>query len=142
MREHSRRCGVLQCSDTGTLLPGMPLVSGSIGRKRHHRQPEVLDIADNGDELLEINRFGDIAVGMQAVGFQNVFFRLRSGENDHGKEFQVFVIVAGADISGKLSVQADNGHSMVDDPVVGAVVIAEAVLQDELFAVREGLAAG
>ena len=42
----------------------------------HDGQPEFLDRLDDVHELLEIHRFGDVAVGMQLIGAENVFFGL------------------------------------------------------------------
>ena len=38
-------------------------------------QPEVLDRAHDGDELLEVDRLGDVAVGVQIVAAQDVLAR-------------------------------------------------------------------
>jgi hypothetical protein len=54
-------------------------------------QPKVFDVADDGDKLLEVNGFGDVAVGVKVVGLEDVFFRFRGSENDDGNAFQVGV---------------------------------------------------
>src|SRR4051794_39206581 len=48
-------------------------------------EPEVLDRADHGDELIELDRLGDIAVGVQVVGAEDVLLGLR-GRQDHDRD--------------------------------------------------------
>src|SRR5947207_1377965 len=67
------------------------IYSMAIGRQRHDGEPEDIDRAHHHDELLEVDRLGHIAVGVQVVGAQHVFFRLRGGEHHHGNALQRLV---------------------------------------------------
>src|SRR5688572_10053507 len=51
--------------------------------QRHHGQPERVDRLHHHDELLEVHRRGDEAVGMQVVAAQHVLLGLRCGEHHH-----------------------------------------------------------
>src|ERR1700722_757477 len=57
-------------------------------RQRHHRQPEALDGAHDGDELLEIDRLGDVAIGVQLVALDDVVLGFRGGEHHHRNDAQ------------------------------------------------------
>jgi hypothetical protein len=51
-------------------------------------QPKILDVIHHGDELLEIDGLGDVAVGVEVVGFQNVLFGFGGGQDYHGDGFE------------------------------------------------------
>jgi hypothetical protein len=57
-------------------------------RELDDREPEVLDVTDDRDELFQIDRFGDVAVGVQVVGPEDVFLGFGSGEYHNGNGFQ------------------------------------------------------
>src|SRR6266850_8461186 len=53
----------------------------TVWRESDHGQPEHVDRAHHHDELLEIHRLGDVAVGVQVVGLEHVLLGLRGGEH-------------------------------------------------------------
>src|SRR5688572_5865253 len=67
---------------------GLDLVS--VG-KGDYCQPERVDRFHHHDELLEVHRLGDVAVGVQVVGAQHVFLRLRRRQNDDRDALQLVV---------------------------------------------------
>ena len=57
--------------------------------QRHHSKPEVLYRLHHLDELLKIDRLDDVAVGVEPIGFEDVFLGLRGRQNHHGNRAQV-----------------------------------------------------
>ena len=57
--------------------------SGSLPGEAGHGHPEILDGSDDVEELGQVDRLGDVAVGTKAVGPADVFLRLRRGQDDH-----------------------------------------------------------
>src|SRR5262249_55715067 len=54
-------------------------------RKFDNRQPEILDLADGADEIVQFHRLGDVAVGVQIVGRKDVLFGVGGG-HDHDRD--------------------------------------------------------
>src|SRR4051812_2141517 len=69
----------LACS-RGVMLPSS---LAALGRQLDVVDPELLQRAQHLDELLVVDRLGDVAVGMQVVRTVDVLLRLRGGEDDH-----------------------------------------------------------
>src|SRR6266508_2191850 len=53
----------------------------ALRRQLHHAHEEVVDLADHGNEALEVHRLGDVGVGVQLVAAQDVLLGLRRGEH-------------------------------------------------------------
>src|SRR5699024_6404759 len=53
-------------------------------RQAHDGDEEVVDLADDLNELIEVDRLGDVGVGVQTVATHYVLLRLGGGEHDHG----------------------------------------------------------
>src|SRR5262245_46620567 len=67
------------CIDRLLALGLGPTVERHLGRRQfHHGQPEALDGAHGRDELADVHRLVDKAVGVQVVRFQDVALLLRS----------------------------------------------------------------
>ena len=54
-------------------------------------EPEDVDRLHHHDELLQVDRLGDVAVGVQVIGAQHVLLRLGGGEHHHRDGPQVSV---------------------------------------------------
>ena len=63
-----------------------------LGWEHDNGQPEELDGADDGQELLKVDRFGDVAVGVEVVAPQDVLFGAGIGDDNHRDAFEVIVI--------------------------------------------------
>src|ERR1051325_1709818 len=66
-------------------------ISISVRRERHHGQPENVDRLHHRDELLEVDRLRDVAVGVQVVALQHVLLRLGGGEHHHRNAAQMLI---------------------------------------------------
>src|SRR5207244_4580705 len=69
---------------------GLPGGGDPVGEP-HERQPEVLDVLDGGQELLEANRLGDVRVCMELVHTQYVGFGGGGREHHHGNHIAIAV---------------------------------------------------
>ena len=60
-------------------------LSGVLIYESIHRffQPEVVDGADQRQELIEVDRLGDVAVGVEVVALDDVLLRRRAGQDHH-----------------------------------------------------------
>src|SRR6266850_1400010 len=67
------------------------LMSALARRQRDHRQPERIDRLHHVNEFVEVDRLGDIAVGVQAVGLEHVLLGFRGSEHDYGDALQLRV---------------------------------------------------
>ena len=54
------------------------------GREGDDGEEEVVDLADDLDELVEVDGLGDERVGMEVVAAEDVLFGLRRGQHDDG----------------------------------------------------------
>src|SRR6266487_2526647 len=52
--------------------------------QRHHSKPEVLYRLYHLDELLKIDWLDDVAVGVEPIGFEDVFLGLGGRQDHHG----------------------------------------------------------
>src|SRR5712692_10871806 len=66
------------------------ITAGSI-RQLHNGQPEVLDGLDHGDELLDIQRLGDVSVGVEVIGAGDIGRCLGGGQDDDGNPPEILV---------------------------------------------------
>ena len=64
----------------------------SARRKADDGQPEAVDGPDDLVELTEVDRFGDVAVGVQVVRSEDVVFCRGRGEYDHRDASQRLVL--------------------------------------------------
>src|ERR1051325_3594767 len=55
----------------------------SLGGEFDNGQPEVFDGGNHLHELSEVDGFGDVAVGVEMIGVENVFVGLGGGEDDN-----------------------------------------------------------
>src|SRR5258706_14108119 len=85
----SRRASPGLSSTRRTLMSGFMEVSCL--RQLDDGEPEILDHLYDPDELLEIDRLGDVAVRVQVVGAQNVALGRRGREHDHRDLFEIVV---------------------------------------------------
>ena len=42
-------------------------------------------------ELIQIDWFGDVTIGVQVVAFDDIFFRLGCGQNDDGNPLEIII---------------------------------------------------
>src|SRR5262249_28945759 len=52
------------------------------------KEPEGFNGTHDVQELVEIDRFSDVTVGVEAIGAQNILVGARGGEDDDGDGFQ------------------------------------------------------
>jgi hypothetical protein len=60
-------------------------------RQGHDTQPEVANLTDDLREVFKTHRFGDVAVGMQAVSGEDVPLGLRGGQDHDRNGLQVCI---------------------------------------------------
>ena len=78
-------------------------------------------------ELIEVDRLGHVAVGVQVVRPQHVFFGLRGGEHRHRDALQVVVVLhLGQHLPPVLAGQVQ-GRSLEDSLRMGAIAAAEVI---------------
>src|SRR5713226_1198098 len=80
--------GLSSISSTRTI--GSSITAGSL-RQLHDGQPEVLDRLDHGNQLLDIQRLGDVAVGVEVVSAGDVCLCLGGGQDDDGNPTEIHV---------------------------------------------------
>ena len=78
-------------NDDGRSQPAWNSAAWSRLRQAHHRDEELVDLADHLDEPLEVDRLGDVGVGVQVVAAQDVLLGLGRGEHHHRDAAQVVV---------------------------------------------------
>src|SRR5690606_25041085 len=64
---------------------------GSAAGQPHDRDEEVVDLADDLDEALEVHRLGDVGVRVEVVAAQDVLLRVGGREDDDGDAAQLGV---------------------------------------------------
>jgi len=52
-----------------------------------------MDIFNDNHELIQVDRFGDVAVGVQIVAFKDVLFITGSGQHHHWNPSEVFIML-------------------------------------------------
>ena len=73
---------------------GLILIRGGFryfGRQLYDGEPEVLDGLHHLHELPQVDRLSDIAVGVQPVGFENIFFPGGQRQYYDGNELEVVI---------------------------------------------------
>src|SRR5437870_12055788 len=58
------------------------------GREFDNGQPEIVDSLDDFQELVQVHRLGDVAVGMKLVTPQDVLFSRQGGQDYHRDTLQ------------------------------------------------------
>src|SRR5580658_2348392 len=58
-------------------------------RELRDRKPEVLDASYDPEELRQVDRLDDVAIGMQIVAFEDIGFGIRGGQDDDRDAAQV-----------------------------------------------------
>jgi hypothetical protein len=66
---------------------------GLLGWESDGLEPEVLDGADDVDELGQVDRFDDVAVGVEVVGLADVGLSARGGEDHYWYALEFFIIL-------------------------------------------------
>lgn len=64
-------------------------VASEVAWQSDHLDEEVVDLADRGDELVQVHRLGDIGVRVELVAAQDVLLGRGGGEDDDGDVDQV-----------------------------------------------------
>jgi hypothetical protein len=59
----------------------------------YDREKKVVDLVDDVDEVGEIDRFGDVGVGVSVVAARDVFLGRGGGEDDDGDRAQSVVVL-------------------------------------------------
>src|SRR5204862_7180044 len=76
-------------SRTGIDLPAISRAP----RQLDDAEPEVLDGAHDAHELIEIDRLGDVTVGVEVVARQDVLVGVGRGQHDHGNPAKVLIVL-------------------------------------------------
>ena len=97
----------------GEMLSGNLAGRDLLSWEHDNGQPEEFDGADDHQELLKVDGFGDVAVGVEVVAAQDVLFGAGTGEDNDRYASEVFVIFDfGEDFasvfSGQIEVKEDD----------------------------------
>ena len=80
----------------------------------HHGPEELVDPPNDLDELLKVDRFRDVGIGVQVVAAQNVLIGLGCGEDDDGDRSEPgSPLISGEDLAAVLTRRIQVGQDRV-----------------------------